>query len=169
VCKRFMDSFTSDICFFDDISDHQAGQGWCTRHGRTCHLPPSPDILSAGLPCHAFSSMRNKSGNTQNTGSVENHSEFELVMNLFPDLVKAREPGAMSDKLETQLVFGRIPSSRGLGSVILICCQGAGGTTRKKETRCSVNRVIESHPLANLNTCRSKQSQRESSVYTVLF
>ena len=58
------------------------------------------DILSGGMPCHPFSDMRCRTTfKSKQTGKVEDHDEYDIVMRGVNKLVLKRRP--CSQKLKT--------------------------------------------------------------------
>lgn len=96
VCQQWMLSHTGVRCVFETAEHHVKGFGFCARHRRQCRVPVGADILSAGLPCHAVSRMRARSGQTVCTGEDREHPEFSLIMDEFPRLIQERQPGHVS-------------------------------------------------------------------------
>lgn len=92
-CLRFMYQQSPVRCIFKSGAEHIRGIGQCAWHQRVCHVPVGADILSAGLPCHAFSTMRARTGKSACTGRDEDHPEFSLIIEDFPKLLVARRPG----------------------------------------------------------------------------
>ena len=83
-------------CMFRLSRDHVAGRGSCVTHGGiTCHIPPGSDLLSAGLPCHPFSTMRVKTGTGPRSSSAETHEEYGVVMHDFVNALRTRRPGGL--------------------------------------------------------------------------
>ena len=78
--------FSSNSCFVN-------GGGFCHRHGKECKVATSAvDIACGGLPCKAFSAMREKRGPTPSTGPQSAHPSYAPVAE-FVSYLKARKPG----------------------------------------------------------------------------
>lgn len=71
-----------------------AGSGTCVLHpGQECRASQQrPDLATAGLPCPAFSRMRQKGGTTASTGAPWDHPSFHTVMTEWQEYLSAREP-----------------------------------------------------------------------------
>jgi hypothetical protein len=65
--------------FFRRNDDLSRGSGVCSVHGgKDCEVSSlSPDVSTGGLPCQPFTRLRQQSGITKKTGSVQNHPLFE--------------------------------------------------------------------------------------------
>ena len=84
--NRFIHCFTDNAAFV-------AGHGECFLHGRDCPCPAMrPDISIHGLPCQAYSWMRQRSGSTKNTGQVWQHPGHEEVFEGFHSYLRERQP-----------------------------------------------------------------------------
>ena len=96
--RRYLQTYMPrSTCIFGEAEDFIKSKGKCYMHDQPCTMVPSTseplDLLSGGLCCHPFSGQRNKKGDTPNTGPVEGHCEYGLVMTDFFFVVDARSPG----------------------------------------------------------------------------
>jgi len=84
--NRFQHGFTDNAAFVD-------GHGKCFFHGKDCNFPAMrPDISIHGLPCQAYSWMRQRSGSTKNTGQVWQHPGHAEVFEGFHSYLTERQP-----------------------------------------------------------------------------
>ena len=84
--NRFQHGFTDNAAFVD-------GHGKCFFHGKDCKCPTMrPDISIHGLPCQAYSWMRQRSGSTKNTGQVWQHPGHAEVFEGFHSYLTERQP-----------------------------------------------------------------------------
>jgi len=96
LAQRILSKTCGDACLFNDLAQlGLASSSECLRHTdrRHCNLATNIDVISAGLPCHPFSFARYTGGTSQNTGPTEQHEEYTLVMETFPEVIRARRPG----------------------------------------------------------------------------
>ena len=80
--------FESNTAFFGP-----QGGGTCRKCGKWCRRAwETPDIMSGGFPCPAFSDQRQKNGDTPSTGPVDGHPTFHMAVTEFILYLDAREP-----------------------------------------------------------------------------
>ena len=91
---------------FANNEAYLSGHGPCHWHGQTCAVAPvAVDIVVGGLPCKAFSALREKQGHTLATGPQTKHPSYAPVSD-FILYLKARQPGTFW--IEEVEAFGHI-------------------------------------------------------------
>lgn len=88
---------------FTDADAHIAGSGECFLHSkcgrkRNCTLTAAErqvDLVVAGIPCHPFTHMRQRSASSSSArkGVPSEHPDFDTVFRMFPAFLKERRPG----------------------------------------------------------------------------
>lgn len=53
------------------------------------------DLAVAGVPCHPFTRMRQRSdgGSSAKKGAPDQHPDYEVVFSVFPQFLEQRKPG----------------------------------------------------------------------------
>lgn len=84
-------SFKHVVSSAEDHAYSQAKK--CDVHQTSCGLPNQVDLLVTGLPCHPFSKQRHKvPGSGGRTGAPEEHEEFSIVFETFPEYLTLVAP-----------------------------------------------------------------------------
>lgn len=94
------------------FADNQAfldGHGKCVLHGKDCKVSMErPDLVTGGLPCPAFSRLRDRT-KSHNRGKPWEHDSFHVTMVQFPEYLSVRRPrGFWIEQVET---FGAVDKS----------------------------------------------------------
>jgi hypothetical protein len=116
---------------FQDCQDHAHGGGLCARHKKECFLSAEDlkvDFVVGGLSCHPLSKVRQRSGSTKRTGTAEDHPDFEVIFEIFPDYLDRRQPGGFLCE-EVLGILEKMPGKpdRYIDEFIKVCSSRAGG------------------------------------------
>ena len=111
LCQRWK-HLLGDSHVYASNSVYLQESGHCHLHAANCPVSKKAvDVAVAGLPCKAFSALRQRNGTSLKTQSVTSHPAFSTVNDEFEEYLRVKVPGTFF--VEEVLAFGNSDKNAG--------------------------------------------------------